>query len=44
MISGGNVSVEGLAALFQEQTPPKAERGEGKVGLDGERVAENVAG
>lgn len=44
VISGGNVSVEGLAALFQEESPSKAEREEGKVGMDGVRVAENVAG
>ena len=46
VISGGNVSVEGLTALFQEERslPKAAEREEGKVGMDGGRVAENVAG
>ncbi|TVY49575.1 putative serine racemase [Lachnellula occidentalis] len=43
VVSGGNVSVEALGKMF-EVSPAKAERQEGKVGKDGEKVAENVAG
>lgn len=43
VFSGGNTSLEALGEMFA--TPKrKAERQEGKVGLDGRRVAENVAG
>ncbi|KAL2073689.1 hypothetical protein VTL71DRAFT_11015 [Oculimacula yallundae] len=43
VISGGNTSVEAIAALYA--VPGKeSERQEGKVGLDGKRMAENVAG
>jgi threonine dehydratase len=43
VFSGGNVSVEALGKFFE---PPveKAERQQGKVGTDGERVAGGVAG
>ncbi|PQE07563.1 pyridoxal-phosphate dependent enzyme protein [Rutstroemia sp. NJR-2017a BBW] len=43
VFSGGNVGVEGLGALFAG-TGEGGEREEGKVGLDGKRVVENVAG
>jgi len=43
IFSGGNTTVEAIGKLF-EQPKVEAERAEGKVGLDGERVAENVAG
>jgi threonine dehydratase len=43
VFSGGNVSVEALGKFF---APPaeEAEKQEGKVGRDGEKIAENVAG
>lgn len=43
IFSGGNTTVEAIGKLFET---PKAEeeRAEGKVGLDGKKVAENVAG
>ncbi|KAL9105063.1 MAG: hypothetical protein Q9163_000076 [Psora crenata] len=45
ILSGGNVSVQGVAKLFfPDQDETNADREEGKVGLDGERTAENVAG
>jgi threonine dehydratase len=43
VFSGGNVSVEALGKLF-EVSELKAERQEAKVGSDGEKVAENIAG
>ena len=43
VVSGGNVSVEALGKMF-EPSETKAERQEGKIGMDGQRVAENVAG
>lgn len=43
VVSGGNVSVEALGKFFAPEEKV-AERQEGKVGLDGARVAENVAG
>lgn len=43
VVSGGNVSVEALGKFFAPEEKV-AERQEGKVGLDGVRVAENVAG
>jgi len=42
VVSGGNVSVEALGKMFEPEES-KAERQEGKVGKDGEKVAENVA-
>lgn len=43
VLSGGNTTVEAISKLFA--TPTKsAERAEAKIGMDGERVAENVAG
>ena len=43
VLSGGNTTVEAIAKLFT--APAKVEeRAEAKVGINGERVAENVAG
>ncbi|MCJ1393396.1 hypothetical protein MMC18_006270 [Xylographa bjoerkii] len=46
VFSGGNVGVEALGALFErgEGEGMEGEREVGKVGRDGARVAENVAG
>ncbi|CAI6333566.1 unnamed protein product [Periconia digitata] len=44
VFSGGNTTVEAISKIFEVKTQEKAERAEGKVGEDGERVAENVAG
>ena len=44
VLSGGNTTVEALAKLFAPKEEGVAERAEGKVGVDGERRAENVAG
>jgi threonine dehydratase len=43
IFSGGNTTVEAIAKLFATQEPI-AERAEGKVGLDGSKVAQNVPG
>lgn len=43
VLSGGNTTVEAIAKLFEVEES-RAERQEGKVGMMGERVAENVAG
>jgi threonine dehydratase len=43
IFSGGNTTVEAIGKLF-ERPGEEEERAEGKVGLDGERVAENLAG
>ena len=43
VLSGGNTSVEALAEMFAV-SEGKGERAEGKLGGQGERVAENVAG
>ena len=43
VFSGVNTTVEAIGKLFAFGEE-KAERAEGKLGLDGERVAENVAG
>ncbi|KAF8851934.1 pyridoxal-phosphate dependent enzyme [Acephala macrosclerotiorum] len=43
VFSGGNVSLEAIGKLFVV-LDENAERQEGKVGKDGEKVAENVAG
>jgi threonine dehydratase len=43
VFSGGNVSVEALGKMF-EVPQAKAERQEGVVGKDGEKIAGNVAG
>ncbi|KAG8529539.1 uncharacterized protein KY384_006176 [Bacidia gigantensis] len=44
VLSGGNVSVEGICGLFGEENKGEMEREKGKVGLNGERRAENVPG
>lgn len=45
VFSGGNTTMKAVSALFGEDKSSKTEeREEGKVGRDGERVAENVAG
>lgn len=45
VLSGGNVAVEAIAALFmKEEAAVGVERAEGKIGIDGVRVAENVPG
>lgn len=47
VLSGGNTTVEAVGGLFAGAgagATPKVEREEGKMGLGGERVAENVAG
>jgi threonine dehydratase len=43
VLSGGNTTVEAIAKLFAAPTKVE-ERAEGKVGINGERTAENVAG
>ncbi|CZT17342.1 related to Pyridoxal-phosphate dependent enzyme [Ramularia collo-cygni] len=43
ILSGGNTTVEAISKLFAAPTKT-AERAEAKVGINGERVAENVAG
>ncbi|TGO40835.1 hypothetical protein BHYA_0030g00010 [Botrytis hyacinthi] len=45
VFSGGNVGIEALGGLFGEgSNGMEGERAEGKVGMDGVRIAENVAG
>ncbi|PVH98260.1 threonine dehydratase catabolic [Periconia macrospinosa] len=44
VFSGGNTTVEAISKIFEVKEDKPAERAEGKVGRDGERVAENVAG
>ena len=43
VLSGGNTTVEAVTKMF-EVGEKKGERAEGKLGADGEREAENVAG
>lgn len=43
IFSGGNTTVEAIGKLFATDGK-QAERAEGTVGIDGEKVAENVAG
>ena len=44
VFSGGNTTLEAIAKIFAPVEEVIAEREEGKVGMDGGRVAENVAG
>jgi threonine dehydratase len=44
VFSGGNTSMEALAKMFAPETERSGERQEGKVTMDGKKVAENVAG
>lgn len=43
VLSGGNTTMEAIAKLFQSQ-PIEESRAEGVIGMNGEKVAENVAG
>jgi threonine dehydratase len=43
IISGGNTTMEAIAKLFAPSAKV-GERAEAKLGVQGERVAENVAG
>jgi threonine dehydratase len=43
IFSGGNTTVEAIAKLY-EQPAEKAERAKGKIGINGQKVAENIAG
>jgi threonine dehydratase len=44
VLSGGNTTVEAIAKLFEPASEQQAERQASKLGMNGERVAENVAG
>lgn len=45
IFSGGNTTIEAITKIFAEDAPEgHKEREEGKIGKDGKRVAENVAG
>lgn len=44
VLSGGNTTVDAIAKLFAPEAEANGERQEGKVGMNGEKVAENVAG
>lgn len=44
VFSGGNTTVEAITKIFEVKAESAAERAEGKLGRDGARVAENVAG
>ena len=44
VLSGGNTTVDAIAKLYAPEAEKSGERAEGKVGAQGERVAENVAG
>lgn len=44
IFSGGNTTVEAIGKLFEKAKEEEEERAEGTVGLDGKKVAENVAG
>lgn len=43
ILSGGNTTLAAISKLFATE-PEQAERAEAKIGKDGDRVAENVAG
>jgi threonine dehydratase len=43
VLSGGNTTIEAVMGIFAGEKG-RAEREEGKVGMDGKKVAENVAG
>ena len=43
VLSGGNTTVEAITKMFKVEED-RGERAEGKLGMDGERIAENVAG
>lgn len=44
ILSGGNTTLEALAKLFAAPTKEAEQRAEGKLGVNGEKNAENVAG
>jgi len=44
VFSGGNTTMEAIVAMFGQASEEKMEREMAKVGLDGKRVAENIAG
>ncbi|GAB1739915.1 hypothetical protein NU219Hw_g4846t1 [Hortaea werneckii] len=44
ILSGGNTTMEAIGKLFAKPEERVAQRAEGVVGLDGEKVAENVPG
>ncbi len=44
VLSGGNTTLEAMGKLFAAESEAKGERETGKVGMNGEKVAENVAG
>lgn len=44
VLSGGNTTMEALARIFAPREEVAGERAAGKVGVDGEKRAENVAG
>lgn len=44
VLSGGNTTVDAIAKLFAPEAEKNGERQEAKVGADGKKVAENVAG
>lgn len=44
VLSGGNTTVDAIAKLFAPEAEEDGERQEAKVGADGKKVAENVAG
>lgn len=44
VLSGGNTTVEAIAKLFEPEAEVKGEREQGKIGKDGKKIAENIAG
>jgi threonine dehydratase len=44
IFSGGNTTIDAITKIFADVPNDKAERQEGVVGIDGRKVAENVAG
>ncbi|KAL1310649.1 hypothetical protein AAFC00_000917 [Neodothiora populina] len=44
VLSGGNTTVDAIAKLYAPEAEKLGERQEGKVGMNGEKVAENIAG
>ena len=44
VFSGGNTTMKAVSGLFGEERSKREEREEGKVGMNGERKVENVAG
>ncbi|KAL6704120.1 hypothetical protein ACN47E_008783 [Coniothyrium glycines] len=44
VFSGGNTTIEAITKIFADVPTAKAEREEGIIGMDGRRLAENIAG